>query len=295
MTVPQVQAQTDEQRRQQELMQQQQQRAAELTRQLEQATADFSAGKITMAEYQRKVTEIQNEIAKMNSQAQTAQQQAAQSGASFSQAQLQRIEALLDQNNNLEAQYNDRRITEADYTRQMTALRNELNQITAPFKGSPSAAIQYAGVEERVKKLWPRAKPGWPYGQGQNRFIEAFEYGPFTQSRGTRASYSIVSNFVGDVVYDLFITQTGGQPDVVFREMKNQIERIFSGKVIKVNVNNANNYDIDVSWSGTVPDKDGFYTVLEVGVAKDNEGVHFTITIITENINDPRKRSKAGE
>jgi len=231
--VPQVQAQTDETRRQQELMQQQQQRAEQLTQEMNQLQADFLAGRITLAQFQSRVALLQNEIANMNTQAQVARQQAEQSGASFSQAQLQRIETLLDQDKSLEAQNNERRITEADYTRQATAVRNELNQITAPFKGSPSAAIQYAEVEERIKKLWPGTIAGWPPTVGafprdseDRSYLEVGDLNhPLRQGANTRASYyprARIGGIFGFIAsYRIF--QTGAN-QATLEDLRRQIE-----------------------------------------------------------------------
>ena len=130
-------------------------RMQQIAQEMEQVQADFIAGKINPQQLQQRLTEL-------NRQLEEARRSMASTGASFSQAQLQRIETLLDQDKRLLAQYNESRISEASYTQQATAVRNELNQINAPFAGSNVTAQQYADVEEKVNRLWPGASPGLP-------------------------------------------------------------------------------------------------------------------------------------
>ena len=274
-TATQTFAQADERRRLEQSQQQGQQRMAQLQQELGQLQTDFQAGRITMDQFQRRVTEIQTELQNINNQVGTAQQQYFESGARFTQAQIQRIETLLDQDKNLQAQFHNGQINEANYTRQINSVRNELHQITTPFQDSPAAASQYQEIEKRIERIWPGVQPGWPTAQQWNEVIRHYGYGPFTQSRGTKASFTMDDTFF----------QISNQPDVVFREMKNQIERITRGKVLKVNENNDNIYSIDVqSPNPRLDSSDGTFYIISISLRIMDNAVIFNIGDLWENI-----------
>jgi hypothetical protein len=196
-------------------------RMQQIARELEQAAADFAAGRINAQQFQQRANTL-------NQQMEDARRVIERSGASLSQAPLQRIETLLDQDKSLEAQFNEKRITEADYTRQANAVRNELNQIIDQVKGSPSAAIQYAEVEGRIKKLWPGSIPGWPSAtvEGGINYLEIGGLNrPIRQAAGTRASYNIGRTTFSAPISSYIIYQSGAN-QAAFDDLKRQIENI---------------------------------------------------------------------
>ena len=191
-------------------------RMQQIAQEMEQVQADFIAGKISPQQLQRRLTEL-------NRQLEEARRSMASTGPSFSQAQLQRIETLLDQDKRLLAQFNEKSISEASYTQQATAVRNELNQIIAPFSGSPSATIQYAEVEEKINKLWPGQILGWP---PDSVFTER-NWPVLRQPAGTRASYSLGS-WTDDTGrrpnLDDFLLYLSNATEADYQNLKRQIE-----------------------------------------------------------------------
>lgn len=262
---------------------QQQQRLTQLEQELNQLAADLEAGRITVAQFQRRGTEIQTEMQNIYNQANTAQQQAQNTGTTFSQTQLQRIEQLLDQSKTLEADRHNGRINQTQYDRQINTINQELQSIYNTVT-SPMARTQLNEVEQRINAIWPGAQPGWPTSQDWNMLNEKFGCGSYTQSRGTKASFTInYSQTRG--LSDFRVIQTGGNQDTVFREIKNQIERNTRGKVLKITDNN-DYYGVEIIMPGSVPDNNGWYFIVGISVRKDNNSVMLSVGTINENTNN---------
>ena len=201
-------------------------RIQQISREMEQVQADFIAGKITPQQLQQRLSELSQQM-------EAARSSFNSQGASFSQAQLQRIETLLDQDKSLEAQFNNGHISEASYTQQANTLRTELNQIVEPFKGSPSASIQYTEVEEKIKKLWPGSIMGWPPNEGafprderDRSYLEVGDLNrPLRQAPNTRASYSPTTRIGGafGFIGGYRIFQTGAN-QAALEDLRRQIE-----------------------------------------------------------------------
>ena len=261
---------------------QQQQRIAQLEQELNQLGTDLEAGRITVAQFQRRATEIQTELQNIYNQANTTQQQNNQSGTTFTQAQLQRIEVLLDQSKTLEADRHNGRINQTQYDRQINTINQELQSIYNTVT-SPMARTQLEEVEKRIGAIWPGAQPGWPTTQNWNMLNEHFGCGSFTQSRGTKASFTInYSRTRG--LSDFFIFQIGGNQDTIFREMKNQIERNTRGKVLSITDRN-DYYGVEIIMPGSVPDNNGWYFIIGIGVSKRDNGVSLSVSPLSMNTN----------
>jgi hypothetical protein len=211
----------------------------QISQEVVQVQADFEAGKITPQQFQQRLTELSQQL-------EVAKKELLNSGASFTPAQLQRMETLMDQGKNLEAQYNTGLITEADYTRQATEVQGEINDIAAPFQGSPSASMQSAEMEKRIKQRWPGSVAGWPPAQGafprddheERSYLEVGDLShPLQQASGTRASYSPgtrVGGIFGFIArYRIF--QTGdGANQAALEDLKRQVESA-TGKTMERN------------------------------------------------------------
>jgi uncharacterized membrane protein len=211
-------------------------RIEQVAREVGQVQADFEAKKITLQQFQQRLTEL-------NRQLEAAKKELSNSGASFSPAQLRRMETLMDEDKSLEARYNAGLITEAEYTRLVTDVRGEINGIAAPFQGSHSASTQSAEMEKRTKQRWPGSVAGWPPAQGafprdttERSYLEVGDLRhPLRQAPGTRASYSL-GNRVGGVFgfiarYRIF--QTGdGANQAALEDLRRQVESA-TGKTMK--------------------------------------------------------------
>jgi len=206
-------------------------RIQQLQAELNQMTADFSAGKITAQEFQRRAVEIQQEMQR-EQQAWANSQQAEtrrmeQTSPSFSDAQMRRLLELHDQHNMLKAKQNEGRLTSAD-ERQAEAIVREIEQIWSPFRDLPrenmiNIGLQQEELEKQLKKLWPGAAPGWPSATGEDSYVTRAQLGPFRQAAGTRASYSIGRfTFNGPVVsYRFYQSNANAQ---IFQDLRRQIE-----------------------------------------------------------------------
>lgn len=176
-------------------------------RELEQLSKDFQAGKITAQQYQQRAAALQQEML---------------AGPSITASQLQRIEALLEQDKRLEAQFNEGNITEEAYKQQSTATRNEINQIFTPFRNSASAQLQYKEIEDRVNTRWLGSIIGWP----SNTVFLDRTWPVLRQPAGTGASYSI-QQFVGEdarPVLDSFTLYLNNATEADYQNLKRQIE-----------------------------------------------------------------------
>ena len=218
-------------------------RLQQLARETEQLAADFQAGNISLQQFQQRAAEL-------NQQVEAARRSYDSSGASFCQAQLQRLETLFDQDKSLESQYNEGRLSEADYSIQINAVRNELNQIIAPFLSSPSAAIQLSEVEEKIRKLWPGDVLGWPPTtvNGDRSYLEISGLSrPIRQAVNTRASYSFSRSTFNSPISGYTIYMSGAN-QAAFDDLRRQIESITGQTMEKMSQQSASNgYNLYVS------------------------------------------------
>jgi uncharacterized membrane protein len=213
-------------------------RIEQISREVGQVQADFEAGKITPQQLNQRLSEL-------NRQMEAAREELLNSGASFSTAQLQRMETLMDEDKRLEAQYNTGLIAEEEYARQANEVRGAINGIAAPFQGSPSASVQAAEMEKRIQQLWPGSVAGWPPAEGafprDTRDRSYLEVGdltrPLRQASGTRASYTPgtrVGGVFGFIArYRIFQTGDGANREAL-EDLKRQIESA-TGKTMERN------------------------------------------------------------
>ena len=213
-------------------------RLQQLSKEIEQLTADFQAGKITPQEFQKRALELQNQS---NAAATGVRQGMEQASAAYkyTDTQMRRLLEIYDQHNMIMANLNEKRITEADATRQTEPLKREIEQINAPFANlsreqSINISNQSAELEKQLKQIWPGAIMGMPPLKGafpnDERDRNYMEVGKFTrpirQAPNTKASYDpIGSNSFGRVIHWYDIYQTGpGATWAALEDLKRHIE-----------------------------------------------------------------------
>jgi len=200
----------------------------QLTRQ---ATADYEAGRITFQEAIRRSEQYSLEM-------QAAIQQAQQASPTFTQAQLQRIEDLLEQSQVLQAQYNEGRINQTEFNRRSAPINDEYERITKPLIDTSLAAQQQIGeIGNRIKQRWPGANAGWPQADTDNGYRTATGIGPFRQASGTRASFSYSVVHGGGAFSNYTIYQTGAN-EQMFRDLIRQVETV-TGLTMKMTDTNG--------------------------------------------------------
>ncbi len=209
-------------------------RVRQLEQEMKQLSLDFSAGKITAQQLQERFAAIQQELQQQGRQQQEAQQNLRSQGASYSQAQIQQIETILDNHKHLEAQFNEHRISGAAYTEQAEQNSRELRRIIEPFADSNAAALQYYEAEERVNRLWlgsvlgmPPEKGAFPNDDRDRSYLEVGDLShPIRQAPNTRASYSpLRAGGAFGFIARYTVYQTGaGANQAALEDLRRQVE-----------------------------------------------------------------------
>ena len=224
-------------------------RLQQLEREMTQLTADFQAGKITAQQYQQRMTAMMQEFQTASNATANAQRQQIEQASSayrYTDAQMRRLLEIYDQSNMIMANYNEKRITEADAARQTEPLKREIEQINAPFANlsrEQSAILgnQSAELEKQLKQMWPGAIMGMPPLKGafpnDERDRNYMEVGdltrPIRQMTNTKASYSCLRGLGRIVAYDIYLTGTGAN-QAALENLKRQIEAA-TGKTMERN------------------------------------------------------------
>jgi hypothetical protein len=214
------------------------QNIAQLEQELNQLTAEFSAGKISAQQYQQRAVEITQ---KMQAAVLGTQQQLDQSSQSysFSDTEVRRLTSLLDQSKRLSAQLNEGRISEAEAQRQSDAVQREYDSIYAPYvnlqrENLQNIAQQQKEIDDEIARLWPGAILGWP---ADSVFTDR-TWPVLRQPSGTWASYSIDVFEGADAkpVRDKIILYLNNASETDYQNLKRQIE---SGNGATFNENNG--------------------------------------------------------
>ncbi|MCL2832773.1 MAG: hypothetical protein FWD78_06355 [Treponema sp.] len=208
---------------------------AQLQQSAEQLSRAYFDDEITLDEFNRQYTELGVRM-------QAIVRQMEQDSPSLSDDQANRIENLMEQSKLLEMRHNNNLVTDEYFTAGASVLKNELDLLTGPYTDSLAAQRQLTRISKTIDDRWPGLKPGWPPAWDADSVGELCGLGPFTQSQGTRASYSIGKSSVFDPVSLISIYQTSAD-DRVLTELKNQVEKL-SGKTMEYRGDNT--YRVDV-------------------------------------------------
>jgi hypothetical protein len=211
----------------------------QLEQELNQLSADFSAGKITTPQFQQRAQAIALEMqAAQSAQVQRIEQ--ASSPYSLTDAQVRRLVELMDQGKSTQAQENEGRVTKAAAEQRYAQIQREIDQIYAPFTNltpeqTANLARQQQDIETQVTKLWPNHIPGWPAAESYVRLM-GLRSG-LRQAANTRASWygkqfhSPYTSTDGTRVVQ--IAQTGaGANQAALEDLRRQVEAA-TGKTMK--------------------------------------------------------------
>ena len=221
------QGQTIEQRRQELVRKLNADLAAEM-KSVEGLFEDAASGKITTDEYIRRMTQYQDRMDAIKA-AHDRQIEAltAPVAATFD---ADALDDLLERRKLAERDRNEGRVSAEESKRRLDALDAEYERMMAGVKaagmrlGAVTGAVAAKENEVwlRVDERWPGAVAGWPPTDGADGTRTFCGLGAFTQSAGTRASYSITRK--GGVLFAFTIYQTGGDTAAVFADLRRQIE-----------------------------------------------------------------------
>ncbi len=216
------QGQTIEQRRQELVRKLNADLAAEM-KSVEGLFEDAASGKITTDEYIRRMTQYQDRMDAIKA-AHDRQIEAltAPVAATFD---ADALDDLLERRKLAERDRNEGRVSAEESKRRLDALDAEYERMMAGVKaagmrlGAVTGAVAAKENEVwlRVDERWPGAVAGWPPTDGADGTRTFCGLGAFTQSAGTRASYTV--GLVSRTIY-----QTGGNPATVFADLRRQIE-----------------------------------------------------------------------
>lgn len=194
-------------------------RIAEIEKQMKELGQDYFAGKITVEEYKRREAELQKEFIS-----------ALDAGTDSRPVDGKRYEQLYDQYYTLTASHNAGKIGDAEYQAKAKPIADEIEALQGngkPLSSANTAILVEAG--KNIKKLWPGSTPGWPPTDGDNGTRTLCGLGTFSQSPGTRASWSFTRFTFNGPVNSITIYQTGGDTAAVFADIKRQIEAATGG------------------------------------------------------------------
>lgn len=207
---------------------------AGLQRQADLLSRDFFDGKISIDEFESRFTVLSRQM-------QTMIRQIDQGSPALTMTQASRIIELMEDLKYLEGQRNDKWIGNTEFNTRSSQIKQEIDIIFEPFRGSRTAERQLTEINDLINSRWPGSIVGWPPSKGKDSVGELCGLGPFVQSDGTRASYSFGKHSAFGPVTTYTIYQTGAGDDV-FQDLKSQIESA-SGRSMRFRGDNT--YRID--------------------------------------------------
>ncbi len=191
---------------------------------------DAASGKITTDEYTRRMKQSQDRMAAIKAahdrelEALTAPVAATFDAEALDNLWERRMLALRDRNEGrTNAEESKRRLDalDAEYERMMAGVKAAGMKVGF---AAGAVAEKEQEVEMRVVERWPGAVAGWPPTDGEQGTRTLCGLGAFSQSAGTRASYSIGRMGMNGPIVSLTVYQTGGDTAAVFADLRRQIE-----------------------------------------------------------------------
>ena len=277
----------------------------QLQRQIEQLTAEFQAGKITPQEFQKRALELQNQASAATTNVRQSMEQSS-AAYRYTDAQMRRLIEIYDQSNKITASFNEKRISEAEATRQTEPLKREIEQINAPFANlsreqSVNIANQNVEIEKQLKKMWPGAAPGWPQPDGDNSYVKIFMLSrSLRQASGTRASWSSSTFGANGPIGRYSIFQTGANP-AAMEDLKRQVESI-TGKTMQrlvdtgISIGTPNGYTQNgyyLEYPFNKPDENGWDDICRHSITLVDGTLQYSVDIgLFDNINSRDRKEK---
>jgi Tfp pilus assembly protein PilE len=190
---------------------------------------DAASGKITTDEYERRMKQSQDRMAAIK--AAHDREIAALTAPVAATFDADALDDLLERRKLAERDRNEGRTNAEESKRRLDALDAEYERMMAGVRAAGmtlnstgAAAAKENEVWQRVNQRWPGGVAGWPPTDGEQGTRTFCGLGAFTQSAGTRASYSVGRIGMNGPIASLTIYQTGGDTAAVFADLRRQIE-----------------------------------------------------------------------